>query len=667
MALAIFPRDTFQDAFGTILADAEVTIRRESDNGLAQLFSNRAGTVPAANPTTTDAEGRIEVYLAGGTYRAIAHKAGFTVIRRHVAVGTMAERDYTDTPTYKSVDFEASTALTPVAGQIFLPTDNAQLGTNHAAWVGQVPYVCVPMGTEGQDPQPLTYKPLGTWGLETASFRTGAFTLTPYDAGRLVVMNNTSAGSVTVPAGILPASRTAVGDGAHPSMIFSVLCIGEGAVTLISGSGVTFADTVGASPVTLTKNRVLRFRYVRTGLGTAAVYPEGAMGGGAGVGGDAADIAYDNTASGLAAINVQDAIDERLMIYRDAAWFTANNPTPNPGQEGYVSDTGLRKVGNGSDDWLNLPAPPGGGAGHDPVTLAEPVPVLITENTTLDGAYTAVALAGQELALDRSVRVEPDEDPIDLTLGADLRVTDSLIIEVENENAPVRIRRSFVTLTREGDTTDTSDVIANINAEFLEAGFGVSGPGIPSGATIVDPQFGDGEIQISVPATATASNVELQFDCGRQGILNGREDDITCHRGTVVVVVKDRTFGIDARVYGDIDDGYGRMSIVPITGDARADTGHFGRALHLIGDDGTQTYTVAPAAELGAALTPGTRIELFADEESGATAFDIAAGSGVTFSMPDTHTASIVPGGSAVLTYIAADRWKLTGQLVPVA
>jgi hypothetical protein len=105
VAFAAWPRDTFQDSAGNILPDLNVEIRRESDNGLATLFTARDGSSQTSplGETTTDSEGKINVYVQGGVYKVV-DKDTEAVIRRYVAVGTGAERD---APDGRSV-FEAS-------------------------------------------------------------------------------------------------------------------------------------------------------------------------------------------------------------------------------------------------------------------------------------------------------------------------------------------------------------------------------------------------------------------------------------------------------------------------------------------------------------------------------------------------------------------------------
>ena len=68
MALAHFQR-TFTDASGNVKPGLSVTVRRESDNGLAALFSDAGSVTPKSNPFSTDASGYGSFYVVGGRYR----------------------------------------------------------------------------------------------------------------------------------------------------------------------------------------------------------------------------------------------------------------------------------------------------------------------------------------------------------------------------------------------------------------------------------------------------------------------------------------------------------------------------------------------------------------------------------------------------------------------
>lgn len=85
MALAHFQR-AFTDTAGNVRAGLSVTVRDESNGALAALFSDKAGTVPLANPLTTDEFGEVNFYAAVGDYRLVATGVDY----RDVAVLTAA-------------------------------------------------------------------------------------------------------------------------------------------------------------------------------------------------------------------------------------------------------------------------------------------------------------------------------------------------------------------------------------------------------------------------------------------------------------------------------------------------------------------------------------------------------------------------------------------------
>jgi len=68
MALAHFQR-TFTDASGNVKPGLSVTVRRESDNGLAALFADAGSVTPKSNPFNTDANGYGSFYVTDGRYR----------------------------------------------------------------------------------------------------------------------------------------------------------------------------------------------------------------------------------------------------------------------------------------------------------------------------------------------------------------------------------------------------------------------------------------------------------------------------------------------------------------------------------------------------------------------------------------------------------------------
>lgn len=82
-----------QDSAGNVIAQPTVEVRRESDNALVSLFSDRAGATPIGNPFTGASDGLIEFYVAGGAYKLTITKDTFSRILRYVPVGTYGELD----------------------------------------------------------------------------------------------------------------------------------------------------------------------------------------------------------------------------------------------------------------------------------------------------------------------------------------------------------------------------------------------------------------------------------------------------------------------------------------------------------------------------------------------------------------------------------------------
>lgn len=92
MALARWQR-TITSNGGVILPAASVEVRRESDNGLASLFSDRAGTAAILNPFAADSEGFAAFHVVGGAYKITATAAATTRIWRYVGIGLAQEFD----------------------------------------------------------------------------------------------------------------------------------------------------------------------------------------------------------------------------------------------------------------------------------------------------------------------------------------------------------------------------------------------------------------------------------------------------------------------------------------------------------------------------------------------------------------------------------------------
>jgi hypothetical protein len=88
MTLSVWQRTIVNDS-GDVLGSATVTVRRESDNALATLYDNPAGSgSPLSNPLTADSAGFAQFYVIAGVYRITAASGSFSAVWRHVQLGT---------------------------------------------------------------------------------------------------------------------------------------------------------------------------------------------------------------------------------------------------------------------------------------------------------------------------------------------------------------------------------------------------------------------------------------------------------------------------------------------------------------------------------------------------------------------------------------------------
>jgi hypothetical protein len=85
----------------------------------------------------------------------------------------------------------------------------------------------------------------------------------------------------------------------------------------------------------------------------------------------------------------------KLQLRRDTdARWTAINPTLDPGEPGFATDTGVFKIGNGVDPWNDLDAAGGGGggAGTFEVTVGPTVGDFATIDEALDLGFRALLI-----------------------------------------------------------------------------------------------------------------------------------------------------------------------------------------------------------------------------------------------------------------------------------
>ena len=83
---------TISDASGNIVTGSSIEVRRESDNVLVPLYSDRAGSSALANPFT-DSTGTGRFHAAGSAYKVTATLGAFTRTFRYVAIGLSGEVD----------------------------------------------------------------------------------------------------------------------------------------------------------------------------------------------------------------------------------------------------------------------------------------------------------------------------------------------------------------------------------------------------------------------------------------------------------------------------------------------------------------------------------------------------------------------------------------------
>ena len=93
MTLSVWQRTIVTDT-GDIISGADVEVREGDASGpLADLFADPDGNTALSNPVTSDAEGFVQFYLAGGTYYIEASGAGASLAWENVPIGTTQSRD----------------------------------------------------------------------------------------------------------------------------------------------------------------------------------------------------------------------------------------------------------------------------------------------------------------------------------------------------------------------------------------------------------------------------------------------------------------------------------------------------------------------------------------------------------------------------------------------
>ena len=79
-----------QNERGDVIPGAVVTVRRESDSGVASIFSDSAGATPKSNPFMCDDNGYGFFYVAPGYYRIAVSSGIYSMEWRDVYIGTSA-------------------------------------------------------------------------------------------------------------------------------------------------------------------------------------------------------------------------------------------------------------------------------------------------------------------------------------------------------------------------------------------------------------------------------------------------------------------------------------------------------------------------------------------------------------------------------------------------
>lgn len=87
-------QQTIVNGAGDVLPGASIEVRRESvGQPLVSLFSDRNGSSPISNAFTADSEGFAAFHVAGGAYKIVASKGGFSRTWRYVGIGLGQESD----------------------------------------------------------------------------------------------------------------------------------------------------------------------------------------------------------------------------------------------------------------------------------------------------------------------------------------------------------------------------------------------------------------------------------------------------------------------------------------------------------------------------------------------------------------------------------------------
>jgi len=122
------------DEAGNLATSSTFELRRESDNALASLYSDRAGTVAVGNPFT-DSTGVGRVHVAAGAYRLTVTNGAFIRTWRYVAVGLAQELDsvVTGLAAGTAIKLDQTDPATPIISQdisVSMPTSAVTLSNS---------------------------------------------------------------------------------------------------------------------------------------------------------------------------------------------------------------------------------------------------------------------------------------------------------------------------------------------------------------------------------------------------------------------------------------------------------------------------------------------------------------------------------------------------------
>jgi len=136
MALARW-QATVVDEKGNVIKGARVEVRRETPGSpLANLYSDRNGTIPLGNPFMSDEEGFAAFHVIGGAYYIRATKGSFSREWRYEGVGTGSETDLVALLDPGLLyEYAAGTGAPPATGTIRVNHPNFSLATK--LWVSR--------------------------------------------------------------------------------------------------------------------------------------------------------------------------------------------------------------------------------------------------------------------------------------------------------------------------------------------------------------------------------------------------------------------------------------------------------------------------------------------------------------------------------------------------